>query len=82
MHAEASLSNVEPHKLDITCRDHEAAVLARNTLHFTLVADDGAGDRLPNIWNTIYHIMLDESLLSSPNEQCHNLVPLAESLDS
>lgn len=81
VYADASLSN-EPRKLDITCCDCEAAVLARNTLLFTLLADHGAEDRLSSIWNVFYHMMLDETSLSLLIEQCRKLVPLAESLDS
>ncbi|KAI6145463.1 hypothetical protein BKA82DRAFT_129435 [Pisolithus tinctorius] len=81
VYADASLSN-EPRKLDITCCDCEAAVLARNTLLFTLLADHCAEDRLSSIWNVFYHMMLDETSLSLLIEQCRKLVPLAESLDS
>ncbi|KAI6145467.1 hypothetical protein BKA82DRAFT_21336 [Pisolithus tinctorius] len=81
VYADASLSN-EPRKLDITCCDHEAAILARNTLLFTFLADDGAEDRLASIWNVFYHMMLDETSFSLLIEQCRKLVPLAESLDS
>ncbi|KAI6007547.1 hypothetical protein F5J12DRAFT_741961 [Pisolithus orientalis] len=81
VYADASTSS-EPRKLDITCCDCEAAVLARNTLLFTLLADDGAEDRLLSIWNVFYHMMLDEGSLSLLIQQCRKLVPLAESLDS
>ncbi|KAI6104714.1 hypothetical protein EV401DRAFT_2275047 [Pisolithus croceorrhizus] len=81
VYADMSISN-EPRKLDITCCDVDAAVLARNTLLFTLLVDDGAEDRLPSIWNVFYHMMLDENSLSLLIEQCRKLVPLAESLDS
>ncbi|KAI6007541.1 hypothetical protein F5J12DRAFT_79382 [Pisolithus orientalis] len=81
VYADTSTSS-EPRKLDITCCDYEAAVLARNTLLFTLLADDGAEDRLATIWNIFYHMMLDENSLSLLIEQCRKLVPLAESLES
>ncbi|KIK13866.1 hypothetical protein PISMIDRAFT_371194 [Pisolithus microcarpus 441] len=81
VYTDVSTSN-EPRKLDITCCDIDAAILARNTLLFTLLADDAAEDRLSNIWNIFYHMMLDESSLSLLIEQCRKLAPLAESLDS
>ncbi|KAI5981818.1 hypothetical protein EDD15DRAFT_2534946 [Pisolithus albus] len=81
VHADMSTSH-EPRKLDITCCDVDAAILARNTLLFTLLADEGAEVRLPSIWNVFYHMMLDEDSLSVLIEQCRKLVPLAESLDS
>ncbi|KAI5988215.1 hypothetical protein EDD15DRAFT_1391097 [Pisolithus albus] len=80
-YADASITN-EPRKLDVTCCDTDAAVLARNTLLFTLLADEGAEDRLSSIWNIFYHMFLDEGSLSLLIEQCRKLVPLAESLNS
>ncbi|KAI6100535.1 hypothetical protein F5141DRAFT_1031364 [Pisolithus sp. B1] len=80
-YADASILN-EPRKLDVTCCDYDAAVLARNTLLFTLLADDAAEDRLSSIWNIFYHIMLDDSSLLLLIEQCRKLVPFTESLDS
>ncbi|KAI6022567.1 hypothetical protein EDC04DRAFT_2606966 [Pisolithus marmoratus] len=81
VHADASTSS-GPRKLDFTCCDYEAAILARNTLLFTLLADDNAEDKLSSIWNIFYLMMLDESSLSLLIEQCRKLVSLAESLDS
>ncbi|KIK13865.1 hypothetical protein PISMIDRAFT_17684 [Pisolithus microcarpus 441] len=81
VYADMSTSH-EPRKLDITCCDVDAAILARNTLLFTLLADEDAEVRLPSIWNVFYHMMLDENSLSVLIEQCRKLVPLAESLDS
>ncbi|KAI6115966.1 hypothetical protein F5141DRAFT_1266072 [Pisolithus sp. B1] len=82
VYADASISD-EPRKLDFTCCDIEAAVLARNTLLFTLLADhDGSEDRQTSIWNVFYHMMLDEASLSLLIEQCRKLVLLAESMDS
>ncbi|KAI6131225.1 hypothetical protein EV401DRAFT_451070 [Pisolithus croceorrhizus] len=82
VYADALISD-EPRKLDFTCCDIEAAVLARNTLLFTLLADhDGSEDRQTSIWNVFYHMMLDETSLSLLIEQCRKLVPLAESMDS
>ncbi|KAI6100532.1 hypothetical protein F5141DRAFT_303100 [Pisolithus sp. B1] len=81
VYADASILS-EPRKLDVTCCDVDAAVLARNTLLFTLLADDAAEDRLSSIWNVFYHMMLDENSLSLLIKQCRKLVPLTETLDS
>ncbi|KAI6115235.1 hypothetical protein EDD16DRAFT_1794548 [Pisolithus croceorrhizus] len=70
-YADASVPN-EPRKLDVTCCDVDAAVLA----------DNAAENRLPSIWNIFYHMMLGESSLSLLIEQCRKLVPLTENLDS
>ncbi|KAI5986911.1 hypothetical protein EDD15DRAFT_2174355 [Pisolithus albus] len=82
VYADVSVSD-EPRKLDVTCCDIEAAVLARNTLLFTLLVDhDGSKDRQTSLWNVFYHMMLDEASLSLLIKQCRKLVPLAESMDS
>ncbi|KAI6007655.1 hypothetical protein F5J12DRAFT_912959 [Pisolithus orientalis] len=76
-------ASASPRKLDVTCCDIEAAVLARNALLFTLLADhDGTEDRQSCIWNIFYHLMLDEGSLSLLTEQCRKLVPLTESMDT
>ena len=56
--------------------------LARNALLFTLLADDGAENRLSSIWNIFYHMMLDKDSLSLLIEQCRKLVPLAQDMET
>jgi len=56
--------------------------LARNALLFTLLADDGAENRLSRIWNIFYHMMLDKDSLSLLIEQCRKLVPLAQDMET
>ncbi|KIJ65882.1 hypothetical protein HYDPIDRAFT_87876 [Hydnomerulius pinastri MD-312] len=75
-------STTVPQKLDITCCDIEVAVLARNAILFTLLADDGAQDRLGSIWNIFYHLMLDETSLSLLLAQCRKLVELAKDAET
>ncbi|KIJ65876.1 hypothetical protein HYDPIDRAFT_151538 [Hydnomerulius pinastri MD-312] len=75
-------STTDPQKLDITCCDIEVAVLARNAILFTLLADDGAQDRLRSIWNIFYHLMLDETSLLLLLAQCRKLVELAKGAES
>ncbi|KAF8551988.1 hypothetical protein OG21DRAFT_1498767 [Imleria badia] len=64
---------------DITCCDVDVAVLARNALLFTLLADDDALDKLDKLWNLFYHMFVDKTSLSILFEQCRKLVALAES---
>ncbi|KIK97263.1 hypothetical protein PAXRUDRAFT_825109 [Paxillus rubicundulus Ve08.2h10] len=75
-------STIEPQKLDITCCDIEPAVLARNALLFTFLADNGAQDRLDVIWNILYHLMIDQNSLTLLINQCRKLVSLAQDLES
>ena len=56
--------------------------LARNTLLFTLLADNGAEKRLSDIWNIFYHMMIDQDSLSLLIEQCRKLVPLAQDMET
>ncbi|KAL4077707.1 hypothetical protein J3A83DRAFT_4475246 [Scleroderma citrinum] len=82
VYADGTHPTAGPRKLDVTCCDMEAAVLARNTLLFTLLADHGSEKRLASIWNIFYHMMLDESSLSLLIEQCRKLVPLAQDMET
>ena len=54
------------------------AMIARNALLFTLLANDGALDKLDNLWNLFYHMFVDPTSLSILAEQCRKLVALAE----
>ncbi|KAH0829190.1 hypothetical protein J3R83DRAFT_2738 [Lanmaoa asiatica] len=74
-------SRIEPQRLDVTCCDVEAAVLARNAILFTLLADEGAQDRIDLIWNIFYHFVLDQESLSLLIEQCRKLLALAKDLE-
>ena len=55
---------------------------ARNALLLTLLADEGAQDRLDLIWNIFYHFVLDQESLSLLVEQCRKLVAFAKDLES
>ncbi|OAX43707.1 hypothetical protein K503DRAFT_847041 [Rhizopogon vinicolor AM-OR11-026] len=69
-------------KLDITCCDIEGAVIARNVILFTLLADEGAAQRLPQLWNIFFHFYLDKVSLDLLESQCRKLVELSSDLDS
>ncbi|KAG2153346.1 hypothetical protein DEU56DRAFT_774747 [Suillus clintonianus] len=69
-------------KLDFTCCDIESAVIARNVILFTLLADEGAAQKVPQIWNIFFHFYLDIASRDLLISQCRRLVELSEDLDS
>ncbi|KAG1740870.1 uncharacterized protein EDB91DRAFT_1328959 [Suillus paluster] len=69
-------------KLDFTCCDIEGAVIARNVILFTLLADEDVAKKLPQIWNIFFHFFLDKDSLDLLISQCKKLVELSSSLDS
>ncbi|KAJ7356563.1 hypothetical protein DFH08DRAFT_1047221, partial [Mycena albidolilacea] len=66
-------------RLDFTCSDYDLAILARNVLLFTFIADNqvGAG----TIWNIFFHFYLDKESLSQLTAQCKKLLAIGESLE-
>ncbi|KAG1742534.1 hypothetical protein EDB19DRAFT_1967303 [Suillus lakei] len=69
-------------KLDFTCCDIESAVIARNVLLFTLLADEGAAQKVPQLWNIFFHFYLDKASHDLLISQCRRLVELSSDLDS
>ncbi|KAG1851296.1 hypothetical protein DFJ58DRAFT_704196 [Suillus subalutaceus] len=69
-------------KLDFTCCDLESAVIARNVILFTLLADEGAVQKVPQIWNIFFHFYLDKASHDLLISQCRKLVELSSDLDS
>ncbi|TFK33596.1 hypothetical protein BDQ12DRAFT_766428 [Crucibulum laeve] len=61
--------------LDFTCCDFDPAVLARNVLLFTMIADDLSS---ATIWNIFFHFRLDKVSHSTLVEQCKKLIELSE----
>ncbi|KAJ2920961.1 hypothetical protein H1R20_g16132, partial [Candolleomyces eurysporus] len=61
--------------LDFTCCDIDPAILARNVLLFTLIAD---GHPEAEVWNIFYHFKLDEKSHAILEDQCKKLIDLAE----
>lgn len=49
---------------------------------FTLLADEGAQDRLDLIWNIFYHFVVDQESLTLLIEHCRKLLTLAKDLES
>ncbi|KAJ7048619.1 hypothetical protein C8F01DRAFT_1189544 [Mycena amicta] len=64
--------------LDFTCCDIDSAILARNVLLFTLVADDQL--KRDVIWNIFFHFFLDKPCLTSLITQCRKLLLIGDSL--
>ncbi|KAF8801768.1 hypothetical protein BYT27DRAFT_7114103 [Phlegmacium glaucopus] len=62
--------------LDFTCSDFDPAVLARNVLLLTMVAD---GQPCAMIWNIFFHFRLDVDSHTALIDQCKKLIELAES---
>ncbi|KZT03168.1 uncharacterized protein LAESUDRAFT_744706 [Laetiporus sulphureus 93-53] len=64
--------------LDFTCCDIEPAILARNVLLLTMIADK----ELPQtvIWDTFFHFHLDKNSLSALTVQCQKLIELSATL--
>ncbi|KAG1742518.1 hypothetical protein EDB19DRAFT_1827716 [Suillus lakei] len=69
-------------KLDFTCCDIESAVIARNVILFTLLADEGTAQKAPQIWNIFFHFYLDKASHDLLISQCRRLVELSSDLDS
>ncbi|TFK74159.1 hypothetical protein BDN72DRAFT_813396 [Pluteus cervinus] len=68
-----------PRTYDFTCCDVEPAVLARNTLLFSLILDDAPA---ASIWNIFFHLRLDAESYNLLIKQCQKLVEYAEDLSS
>ncbi|KAI1161159.1 hypothetical protein F5B18DRAFT_674905 [Nemania serpens] len=63
-------------KLDITCCDNQKAVIARNALILSLIADNNDGRNDNSLWNIYYHMYLDQQsldLLRSQSKKLHEL---------
>ncbi|PCH44295.1 hypothetical protein WOLCODRAFT_138924 [Wolfiporia cocos MD-104 SS10] len=63
--------------LDFTCCDFEPGVLARNVLLLTMIVDKCSSD---TIWNTFFHMYLDQSSYEALVEHCKKLVAVSDNL--
>ncbi|KAF8345638.1 hypothetical protein F5887DRAFT_169977 [Amanita rubescens] len=66
--------------LDFTCCDIDPAILARNILLYTLLADfppEQDDEYLQKIWNFYYHFFIDKGTLDMILKQCQALVDLS-----
>ncbi|KAJ7168671.1 hypothetical protein C8R46DRAFT_1092306 [Mycena filopes] len=64
--------------LDFTCCDVDPAILARNVLLFTLVADGKVNQDV--IWNIFFHFYVDKATLSQLVAQCKKLLEIGDTL--
>ncbi|KAJ7658957.1 hypothetical protein B0H17DRAFT_343517 [Mycena rosella] len=64
--------------LDFTCCDIDPAILARNVLLFTLLAD---GLDTCTVWSVFFHFYLDKNALLQLTTQCRKLLDIGESLE-
>ncbi|KII85956.1 hypothetical protein PLICRDRAFT_56433 [Plicaturopsis crispa FD-325 SS-3] len=69
-------------RLDFTCCDVEPAILARNALLFTLVADADYSAQKPEIWDIFYHFYLDDKARALLIVQCRKLVNLSKDVET
>jgi hypothetical protein len=69
-------------KLDFTCCDLEAEIVARNILVFTIILDDTENARVHQLWNIYYHVFVDLESFGLLQSQAKKLSNLARSMDS
>lgn len=67
-------------KLDFTCCDIEAEIIARNTIILTLIADDEEGVLSQHLWNIYYHIFLNKGSMEVLQTHVKNLLKCSQSL--
>ncbi|PFH50430.1 hypothetical protein AMATHDRAFT_47924 [Amanita thiersii Skay4041] len=70
-------------KFGFTCCDYEPAILARNVLLFTHIADlqkDDAQKSIQKIWNFYYHFFIDQETFDLVIDQSQKLVDLSEDI--
>ncbi|KAI4672937.1 uncharacterized protein J4E78_001440 [Alternaria triticimaculans] len=75
-------AGADDRKLDFTCCDIEAEIIARNVLALTLILDDTKGTRVRQLWNLYYHIFIDGESAGVLRSQSKKLLELAHSLKS
>ncbi|KAJ8107080.1 hypothetical protein OPT61_g9112 [Boeremia exigua] len=73
--------SVHDRKLDFTCCDIEAEIIARNTVILTLIADDKEGAHFKHAWNIYYHVFLDTESMSVLRAHVKSLLHYAQSLE-
>ncbi|KAF2823611.1 hypothetical protein CC86DRAFT_422601 [Ophiobolus disseminans] len=68
-------------KLDFTCCDIEAEIIARNILALTLIIDDAEGIRTPVLWNIYYHVFINLDALHLIQTQAKKLLTHTKSME-
>jgi hypothetical protein len=57
-------------------------MLARNIILLTMIADMTSGDDVAKIWNTFYHLRLDQASSTFLTAQCRKLAQLSSSIET
>ncbi|ODM21540.1 hypothetical protein SI65_02384 [Aspergillus cristatus] len=69
-------------KIDFTCCDIQAEILARNIILYTLILDDTDDKDVERIWNIYYHVLLDDDSLGLLRKQAAKLLKVAATPDA
>lgn len=69
-------------KLDFTCCDIEAEIIARNTVILTLIADDKGGALSQHLWNIYYHVFLNKGSMEVLQTHVKNVLKYSQSLQN
>ena len=69
-------------KLDFTCCDIEAEIIARNTVILTLIADDEDGALSQHLWNIYYHVFLNKGSMNVLQTHVKSLLKHSQSIQS
>ncbi|KAJ7058836.1 hypothetical protein C8F01DRAFT_283412 [Mycena amicta] len=62
-------------RLDFTCSDIDPAILARNVIMYTMLADNVPID---TIWNIFFHFYIDKKTLAQLKAHCEKLLKLGK----
>jgi hypothetical protein len=72
-------AGINNRKLDFTCCDLEAEIIARNVLALTLILDDVKSSNVQRIWNIYYHVFIDNDSFTLLQAQAEKLLQYAQS---
>jgi hypothetical protein len=65
-------------KLDFTCCDLEAEIIARNILALVLILDDVKSSNLQRLWNIYYHVFINTDSFTLIQAQAEKLLGYAQ----
>ncbi|KAI1746842.1 hypothetical protein F4782DRAFT_552975 [Xylaria castorea] len=75
-------SHAENRKMDVTCCDNQAAVIARNILLLSLIIDDCDGQNNDSLWDIYYHMYIDNKALNLLRSQAKKLYEISTTTDT
>ncbi|OAL70018.1 hypothetical protein A7D00_5547 [Trichophyton violaceum] len=67
-------------KVDVTCCDLEAEIIARNVLLYTLIIDSTNDTNIEDIWNIYNNVLINDTALALLRSQAKKLVEDSKSL--